>query len=143
MARRYNRIATHQPAAISFHGGKQKLVCVIRDISEGGVGLSVVSTEDIPDHFTLTIKGEKEERACTVRWRESNKLGASFDGKTHWMIAAGGLLVACAAMIIIMIFSLPVFAGERTVGLWFGAVPLTVMGGLMILFQRYRQNNRH
>jgi hypothetical protein len=141
VSRRYERISTVQAAVITFNGGKDQIACVIRDVSEGGVGLSVASTEDIPDQFILTVKGEDEGRACTVRWRETDKIGASFDGKTHWMVAAGGLLVACAVMICVIVFSLPAFEGYRTALFLFGAAPVAVLGAFMILFQRYRENN--
>ena len=140
MSRRADRISTVQAAVISFNDGKNQIACVIRDVSEGGVGLSVESTQGIPDQFILTVKGEDEGRPCTVRWRETNRLGASFDGTTHWMIAAGGLLVACAAMICVIVFSLPAFEGHRTAWFLFGAVPFAALGAFMILFQLFRQN---
>jgi hypothetical protein len=75
--RRHVRIPTNKPAVITK--GTMQITCVVRDISEGGAGLSVTAAESVPEHFTLTIEGEEEGRACTVRWREPDKVGVSFD----------------------------------------------------------------
>ena len=75
--RRHVRIPSHKPAVITK--GTMQITCVIRDLSEGGAGLSVAGANDVPEHFILTVQGEQEGRACTVRWRESTRLGVSFD----------------------------------------------------------------
>ena len=77
--RKHVRISTDKAARIIFAPGPTQVMCIVRDISEGGAGLSVATTDGIPDNFTLAIKGETQLRACTVRWKESNKLGVSFD----------------------------------------------------------------
>ena len=77
--RRHVRISTDKAAVISFDDGQKVIMCVIRDISEGGAGLAVATTDGIPDQFLLTVKGEEEGRACTVRWRQPNRLGVSFE----------------------------------------------------------------
>ena len=81
--REHVRISTDKAAVISFDDGqKRTIMCVIRDISDGGAGLTVATTDGIPDQFVLTVKGEEEGRACTVRWRQPNRLGISFDDNT-------------------------------------------------------------
>jgi hypothetical protein len=75
--RRRVRIPTKKAAIITK--GTTKIACVIRDLTEDGAGLSVTATKDVPEHFILTVQGEEEGRACTVRWREPTKLGVSFD----------------------------------------------------------------
>lgn len=77
--RRYVRISTDKAAVISFDDGARTIMCVIRDISEGGAGLAVATTDGIPDQFLLTVKGEEKGRPCTVRWKQPNKVGVSFD----------------------------------------------------------------
>jgi len=136
MKRRYRRISTDKAAVMSFNNGKDQIPCVIRDVSEGGIGLFVDSTTDIPDQFILTVKGEEASRACIVRWKESNTLGASFEGETlHWMTAMGWVLVGCAVMICVMML-LPLFEGHRTQGFWYMVVPVAGFGVLMVLFRR-------
>ena len=46
------------------------VMCTVADISEGGVGLTVINVADIPDTFTLEIKGEDQKRSCRVVWRK-------------------------------------------------------------------------
>ena len=75
--RRHVRIPTNKPAIITK--GMTQIACIIRDLSEGGAGLSMASASDVPEHFVLTVQGEDEGRACTVRWRETTRLGVSFD----------------------------------------------------------------
>jgi PilZ domain-containing protein len=137
--RRYDRIKTDQAAVISFNGGKDQIACVIRDISDGGVGLSVARTVDIPDQFILTIEDEDEGRACTVRWRAADALGVSFDvAPVHWMTAAGALLIFLSSMICIMMFVLPAFVHQRTAIFWFVATPIAVLGAFMVLYRLHR-----
>jgi hypothetical protein len=62
-------------------GGADKLPIMgtAVDISEGGAGLTVVSTNGIPDAFELQIKGEQARRSCKVVWKEPpHHLGVSF-----------------------------------------------------------------
>ena len=54
------------------------------------------------------------------------------------MMATGVLLVVLSLMICMAIFLLPVFEGERTTGFWFVAMPIAVVGALMVLY-RHKQ----
>lgn len=132
--RRYDRISINQDAVIMFNGGKDKVACVVRDMSPGGAGLSVPSAVAIPDQFILSVKREEEGRACFLRWRVSNNLGVLFDIEPiHWMTATGVLLMYLSMMMGMEIFLLPFFDGKRTASFWLAVMPAAVMGGLLIL----------
>jgi hypothetical protein len=60
------------------------------------------------------------------------------EGELHWIMATGVLLVVLSLMICMAIFLLPVFEGERTTGFWFVAMPIAVVGALMVLY-RHKQ----
>ena len=134
MNRRYDRISINQAALIMFNGGKDEVMCVVRDVSPGGAGLSVASTVDVPDQFILAVKSEEEGRSCFVRWRKSNNLGVLFDIEpVHWMTATGVLLMYLSMMMCMEIFLLPFFDGKRTASFWLAVMPTAVIGGLLIL----------
>lgn len=51
--------------------------CVVADISEGGVRLSVTAL--VPDEFTLILKdGSNTTRRCRVVWRLDDEVGVEF-----------------------------------------------------------------
>jgi hypothetical protein len=57
-------------------------MCTVADISEGGVGLTVIDVKGVPDQFELEIKGEAGRRLCKVAWRKPpNRLGVSFENQ--------------------------------------------------------------
>jgi hypothetical protein len=72
-------------------------MCTIADISEGGAGLTVVSTKAIPETFELQIKGEETRRACRVAWRkEPHKLGVQFVMEPSAVVADSAVNPAAA-----------------------------------------------
>jgi len=77
--RKYIRMPGDNRAAVIYvPNDPQPIMCTVSDISDGGVGLTVISTKAIPDKFTLEIKGEHRRRSCTVAWRKDpHHLGAS------------------------------------------------------------------
>lgn len=78
--RKHVRVPGNNKAAI-IHGGAgtSPIMCTVADISEGGAGLTVVSTKGIPDAFELEIKGEQIRRPCRVAWKKDpHRLGVSF-----------------------------------------------------------------
>jgi hypothetical protein len=62
---------------IEFDGGI--VTCVIRDLSDGGAGLDVVSSAGIPDRFTLVMRTDSLHFPCHVAWREDARIGVVFD----------------------------------------------------------------
>ena len=64
--------------AIEFSGGGA-ISCAVKNLSESGAALEVVSALDIPDRLTLCIPTEHFKRPCHVVWRKENRIGVAFD----------------------------------------------------------------
>ena len=72
------RHRTLKTATISFDRGAG-IDCVVRNVSETGACLEVVSPIGIPDYFTLVIVMDNVQRACHVAWRSARRIGVTFD----------------------------------------------------------------
>ena len=65
-------------ATISFGGGA--IDCTIRNLSETGAALEVVSPLYFPDRFTLVeISKLHVKRPCHIVWRKEKRIGVAFD----------------------------------------------------------------
>jgi PilZ domain len=60
----------------------EPVVCKVHDISKTGAQISVeVSDFDLPPEFTLALtEDRKVSRACTVKWRDGQNYGLTFQG---------------------------------------------------------------
>jgi PilZ domain len=63
--------------SISFGGGT--FDCTVRNISETGAALEVVTPLFIPDKFTLIVPSDGLSRPCRVVWRRERRIGVTFD----------------------------------------------------------------
>jgi PilZ domain len=63
--------------SIEFGGGA--IDCTIRNLSETGAALEVVTPLFIPDRFTLAVPTEQLRRPCHVVWRRERRIGVAFD----------------------------------------------------------------
>jgi hypothetical protein len=63
-------IALHHAGVVS---------CTVRNLSDAGACLEVVSQMDIPDSFTLVVDVDHLKRPCHVAWRSRNRIGVAFD----------------------------------------------------------------
>jgi hypothetical protein len=61
---------------IEFHGGT--VPCLVRNISEFGAALDVITPRDIPDRFTLALPFEGISHRCSLIWRSDMEIGVSF-----------------------------------------------------------------
>lgn len=67
-------------ALIYIDGGAPPIMGTVIDISEGGMGLTVVDAAKIPDSFKLQIKGETKIHSCKIAWKkEPHWLGVAFE----------------------------------------------------------------
>jgi hypothetical protein len=66
--------------SIEFAG--DAIHCTIRNISETGAALDVLSPLYIPDRVTLVVQTEQLKRACRVVWRKEKRIGVTFDHGT-------------------------------------------------------------
>jgi hypothetical protein len=63
--------------SIEFGGGEFE--CTIRNVSETGAALEVMTPLYIPDRFTLAVHSDQSKRACRVIWRKQKRIGVTFD----------------------------------------------------------------
>jgi hypothetical protein len=65
------------PAIIAFDGGRSRIDCVIRNLSDGGAKLEVATVKGIPQSFDLLVP-QHAPQACRVVWRALKELGVQF-----------------------------------------------------------------
>ncbi len=63
--------------SISFGGAA--IDCTVRNISETGAALEVVSPLYIPDRFNLIVQSDSLNQPCRVVWRKHRRMGVAFD----------------------------------------------------------------
>jgi hypothetical protein len=63
--------------SIEFGGGEFE--CTIRNVSESGAALEVLTPLYIPDRYTLVVQSEQSKRACRVIWRKQKRIGVTFE----------------------------------------------------------------
>lgn len=66
-------------ATIVFDGGRTRMRCIIRNLSETGAKLEVASVTKIPRTFDLLVDKVRPQ-ACAVVWRSMKELGIQFLG---------------------------------------------------------------
>jgi hypothetical protein len=64
-------------ATIVFDGGRTRIRCIIRNMSETGAKLEVASVTRIPRTFDLVVDKVRPQ-ACVVIWRAVKELGVQF-----------------------------------------------------------------
>jgi hypothetical protein len=62
----------------SIEFSETAIECTVRNVSEAGAALEVVSPLYIPDRFTLFIQSEQSKRTCHIVWRTGKRMGVSF-----------------------------------------------------------------
>ena len=62
---------------IEFGGGG--IDCIVRNLSETGAALEVVTPLFIPDLFTLFIPSDQFKQPCHIVWRREKRIGVAFD----------------------------------------------------------------
>ena len=74
-----NRIAPRRrvlKAGSSVFGGSA-IDCTVRNLSETGAALEVVTPLFIPDRFTLIVLTDKWKRPCHIVWRKERRIGVA------------------------------------------------------------------
>jgi hypothetical protein len=62
---------------ISVGGGT--IDCTVRNISDTGAALEVVTPLYIPDRFKLIVQSDGLNRSCRIVWRKERRIGIAFD----------------------------------------------------------------
>jgi diguanylate cyclase (GGDEF)-like protein len=63
---------------IVFNGGRSTIDCQVRNLSDEGACLEVVSQAGIPTQFQLALAGDREPRDCKLIWQSDRRMGVSF-----------------------------------------------------------------
>jgi hypothetical protein len=63
---------------IAFNGAAG-ISCTVRNMSNSGAALDVISPVGIPPDFTLVIDGDRAAKPCHVVWRKEKRIGVAFD----------------------------------------------------------------
>jgi hypothetical protein len=62
---------------IEFGGGG--IDCTVKNLSETGAALEVVTPLFIPERFTLFVPSDQFKRPCHIVWRKQTRIGIEFD----------------------------------------------------------------
>lgn len=62
---------------IEFGGGA--IDCTIKNLSNTGAALEVVTPLFFPDRFTIRVPSDQLKRACHIVWRKEARIGIEFD----------------------------------------------------------------
>ena len=76
------RVAPRRRTLLEGHielAGGGAIDCTIRNISDGGARLRVVSVIGVPDAFVLSYGINSQRRPVRVTWRQETELGIAFD----------------------------------------------------------------
>ena len=71
------RLRVLKAGTISFGG--DGIDCTVRNLSETGAALEVITPLFIPDRFTLIIPTDQLRRPCHIVWRKEKRMGVAFD----------------------------------------------------------------
>jgi hypothetical protein len=63
--------------SIQFGGGA--IDCTVRNVSETGAALEVVTPLFIPHRFTLFVASDQVKRPCHIVWCKEKRIGIAFD----------------------------------------------------------------
>jgi hypothetical protein len=65
-----------EPGVIEFYG--RTISCLVRNLSETGAALDVVSPCEVPHRFTLALPLEGTSHRCRLVWRRDAEMGVAF-----------------------------------------------------------------
>lgn len=76
-----NRLSVRRNTAIEaqvvYDGGKSRLGCIIRNLSDTGAKIEVSSVIGVPPNFDL-VAPRYRAKACRVVWRSLREMGVQF-----------------------------------------------------------------
>lgn len=71
------RYRTNRPAQITLPD-KQRLACMVVDMSTGGACLQGFESTRLPEPFMLSISGLGVRHKCRIAWRSKDRIGVEF-----------------------------------------------------------------
>lgn len=75
-ARAAKRRRTNRPGILK--SSSKEFTVLLRDATEAGARVRLVTSCDVPERVTLVSAMEKIDTPCTVVWRRGNDLGLKF-----------------------------------------------------------------
>lgn len=69
-------------ATIVFDGGRTRMRCIIRNLSDTGAKIEVASVTRIPRTFDLLVDKVRPQ-SCAVVWRAVKEIGVQFMGPSQ------------------------------------------------------------
>lgn len=63
----------------TIESGGDAIDCTIKNLSNRGAALEVMTPLFIPDRFNLVVASDQSKRACHIVWRQENRIGIEFD----------------------------------------------------------------
>ena len=60
--------------------GGSGMDCTVKNLSDTGAALEILSPLYIPDRFTLFVPSDQFRRRCHVVWRKERRVGIAFEG---------------------------------------------------------------
>ena len=60
--------------------GGDGIDCTVKNLSDTGAALEVLSPLYVPDRFTLFVPSDQFRRRCHVVWRKERRVGIAFEG---------------------------------------------------------------
>ena len=76
--RRHVRRTLDAAGVIQWPDGGSDVRCILEDISLGGARLRLEGPADLPRFFLLIVPTEQIDRACTVAWKDGERVGVRF-----------------------------------------------------------------
>jgi hypothetical protein len=76
--RRHVRRTLDAAGVLQWPDGGNDVRCILEDISLGGARLRLEGPADLPHFFLLTVPTEQIDRACTVAWKDGERVGVRF-----------------------------------------------------------------
>ena len=60
-------------------GGGESISCTVRNLSETGAAVEVMTPLFIPERFTLVVPTESLNQRCHIVWRKERRMGVAFE----------------------------------------------------------------
>ena len=58
---------------------RRRQYCTVKNLSDTGAALEVLSPLYVPDRFTLFVPTDQLKRRCHVVWQKQRRIGIAFD----------------------------------------------------------------
>lgn len=74
-----SRKHTHRVAEILLPKSRSRLSCVVRDVSDTGLRMTMIEDADLPERFKVRVPTLQIDRMVFLVWRRDYEIGVTFD----------------------------------------------------------------